>query len=103
MSEQDTVNAILEYLHYVGHYCWRNNTGAFKKQSGGFYRYGKVGSSDILGVHRTNGKMIAIEVKQKGNKPTAFQLDFLTAIQERGGIAGVVHDIDEVKELLNIK
>jgi hypothetical protein len=40
----------LRYLEIRGIYHWRNSTGAVRIGPGRFMRFGKVGSSDILGV-----------------------------------------------------
>ena len=34
MSESDTQRAILDYLTLRKHFCWRNNSGAFKTVNG---------------------------------------------------------------------
>ncbi len=51
MTEHPVQLAILEYLILQGHYVWRNNTGLASYGSRKVH-YGKVGSADILGVHR---------------------------------------------------
>jgi hypothetical protein len=94
MKEQDIVNAIVEYLNYAGHFCWRNNTGAFKTQKG-MYWFGRKGSSDILGVHK-NGRFIAIEVKIGSNKPTIAQDSFLKEVSNRGGYSLVAYGLNDV-------
>jgi hypothetical protein len=99
-TEKDTQKAILEYLTLKGHFVWRNNSGAFKTERGGFYRIGAAGSPDIIGVKKGDGKFIGIEVKSGGVKPTALQEQFLKDINDRGGIGIVAYNIDQVMEIL---
>ena len=99
-TEKETQQSILDYLHLKGHFVWRNNTGAFKTERGGFYRIGMPGSPDILGVKKDDGKFIGIEVKSKGNKLTVLQKSFLDEINKRGGIGMVAYDLDTVMKIL---
>jgi hypothetical protein len=109
--ESDVLKSILEFLAWRKIPSWRNNSGAFggvhiNKQGQAkkwFVRFGKKGSSDILGVLPPNGKMIAIEVKRPGKYATHDQSEFLEEIRESGGLAGVCTSIEDVKELLQIE
>lgn len=98
-TEQEILNAILEYLNRSGHFAWRNNTGGIYKTHGEhqrFFRFGLPGSADILGIQYQTGRFIAIEVKRPGKKPTDLQENFLKIIRHQGGIAMVAHSIDDV-------
>jgi len=94
---------LIEYLSYKNVYIWRNNSGALPDKRGIPVRFGKVGSSDILGVQGGTGKFIAIEVKRPGMsyKPTQPQLDFLQEIHEHGGLAGIATCTNDVDRILN--
>jgi len=83
------------------HFAWRNNTGAHKANYKGvdrYFRFGKVGSGDILGLKRPDGIFFSIEVKRKGEKPTDHQIEFMKTISESGGIAFVATSVDDVVE-----
>lgn len=97
MSEPEKYhqNAALQYLNLRGHFCWRNNTGGFKNPAGHFFRFGKKGSSDILGCSK-DGKSIAIEFKAKGKKPTMEQINFLSNVNKRGGYGILAYSLDDV-------
>ena len=98
-TEQQILNAILEFLNRSGHFAWRNNTGGVYKTHGEhtrFFRFGHPGSADILGIQYFSGKFIAIEVKRPGKEPTELQKNFLNIIKSQGGIAFVAHSIDDV-------
>jgi hypothetical protein len=101
--EQDLVKPALQLLALRGAYVWRNNTGATSGEHQGkrrFIRFGKPGSSDILGV-LPGGRFICVELKRKGNKPTALQRSFLEAVRSAGGAALVVSSLAELDRLLN--
>jgi hypothetical protein len=100
-SEHSIQIAIQEYLTLKGIYCWRNNSGALIDRRGIPVRFGKVGSSDILGISH-DGRFLAIEIKKpKGKyKPTPAQLEFLEAIHKYGGLAGIATSIEDVDKIL---
>ena len=104
--EQDLVHAVINYLNSKGHYVWRNNTGAIVSVYNGikrFIRYGKKGSSDVIGVAK-DGRMMAIECKIEGHKTDKLrfedQLRFLDVVRRRGGIAILAYKIDDVMGVL---
>lgn len=55
-------------------YCWINNTGALKVRES-FIRFGKAGSSDIIGF-TSDGKFLSVEVKTGTGRLTPLQVDF---------------------------
>ncbi|MDD5303084.1 MAG: VRR-NUC domain-containing protein [Elusimicrobia bacterium] len=96
--EGAVLSAILEYLEIRHVFAWRNNTGAVKVEARPgqrFIRFGKRGSSDILGV-LDDGRALAIEVKGPKGKATFEQLDFLAEIAKRGGVAFIARSIEDV-------
>lgn len=97
-SEKETQKAILQYLE-LRHFCFRNNTGASVSEYNGkrrFFRYGKVGSGDILGIQRPGGRFFSIEVKAQGKKPTPAQLEFMGQVNGSGGLAFVAYSVEDV-------
>ena len=94
------VNAVLEFLAAVGIYAWRNNTGAvcLKNPNGRerFVRYGKPGSSDILGI-LPDGRMLAIECKTKTGRLSDKQRDFIEDIRSRHGVAFIARSVEDVE------
>lgn len=107
LTEHQIQNMLIEYLTMRGHFVWRNNTGVTKldytyktgerKGMSGqrFFRAGKKGSADIIGIAK-DGKLIAIEVKKKGGKVSPAQEEFLDRIKEKGGYAIVAYDENDV-------
>jgi hypothetical protein len=98
MSETQLVKSILEVLawKYKGRgKFWRNNTGATKTATGGFVRYGAVGSPDILGVLSPSGRLVCLEVKTTKGKTSPAQEAWLEETKALGAVAAVVRSIDD--------
>ena len=76
---------------------FRNNTGGYKKGDH-FVRYGlAVGSSDLIGILRQNGRFVALEVKVPGKGPEPDQEIFIDFVRREGGFAAVVHSVEEAR------
>lgn len=90
-TETPIQKSILEAFQAIpGVYCWRNSTGGFKAR-GHFFRYGKIGSGDILGWIAPTGRFLTIEVKCPGKKQTDQQREF-HANALRDGCVAIVAD-----------
>ena len=94
--------ACLEYLQLRGIFAWNNPSGAVRIGPGRFMRFGKVGSSDILGV-LPNGKILCVECKAKRGKLSPEQAAFLEKIRGLGGLALVVRGWQELDTTLRQK
>lgn len=102
----------------------RNNSGAFTDETGRLVRFGlgnisntqQIKSSDLIGitevvitpdmVGKTVGVFTAVEVKDEKWKHTKKldareekQNNFLQFVKSKGGIAGFVNKVDDLKEL----
>jgi hypothetical protein len=99
-TEKGTQAAILDYLTLKRIFHWRNNTGAFKPEHGGYVRYGAKGSPDILAVLPPNGRLLGIEVKDVKGKLNDNQLAFKADLERAGGIYLVARSLDDVIEEL---
>jgi len=96
--ESVLVSACLQYLRVKGVFAWRNNTGA--AQVGRRYiRFGSPGSPDIIGVLPGTGRLLGVECKRPGSYARKNQQEFMRRINESGGVAGVVRDLDELEKL----
>jgi len=106
-SEKQIQKAIIEALNYHNCWCWRQNAGMLKLKDGQgrtrVVRVGIKGISDIIGIQRGTGRLIAIEVKtpKRKNKVTFYQRHFLDLIREYGGISGVACSPKEALEIIN--
>jgi hypothetical protein len=90
----------LRYLELRGIYHWRNNTGAVQVRPGQFMRFGKKGSSDILGI-LPGGRLLCVECKaQNGGRLSPEQKQFIADVQKMGALALVVRGWNELDEAL---
>ena len=97
--ESIVLSQCLMYLRVRGIYCWRNNVGA-TKIGNRYMSFGMPGSSDILGI-LPNGKFLAVECKkEKGGILSDKQVEFLNRIKENGGVAVVVHSVNELEKII---
>lgn len=109
MSEQDLVNAIIQYITVIGGVATRLNSGmkvVTDPDSGKQYvfRGSKKGTSDIIGCLPPNGRYLAIEVKdgeKKRKNTTPEQLEYIDHVNAAGGIAFIACDIDDVVRRLD--
>ena len=98
-TETQLVKTCLEWLHIMGIFAWRNNTGAFAREDKGrrrFVRYGEKGSADIIGVGK-QGRFLSVECKLPGRRQTPDQVAFQKKIEDNGGWYYLVHDLDELR------
>jgi len=94
-------------LHPAVQWARRMNAGAMRKQYRNkrgrvrehFVRFGFPGMSDILGQMR-DGRILALETKRKGCKPTDDQQMFIDQVRKGHGVAGVVYSLDDTIELI---
>jgi hypothetical protein len=92
-------SAILRYLKRRGFFVWNNPTGAIQIRPGKFLRFGKVGSSDIIGV-LPDGRFLAVEVKAPNGRLTPEQSAFLEDVRSLGGAAIVTRSFRELDAAL---
>lgn len=99
--EGELVKACLHFLHLRGILAWRCNSGATVAEHKGkrrFIKYQSInGVSDILAV-LDGGKILAVECKNPGNKPSPDQASFLEGVASRGGVAVVAYSVDDVEK-----
>jgi hypothetical protein len=91
--------AILEYLQVRGFFAWNNPTGAVEVRPGQWMRFGKVGSSDILGC-LPGGRFLAIECKAEKGRLSGAQRDFLNEVERLGGLTIVARSFQDVDRAL---
>ena len=94
LKESDLQRQVLDHLSYLGVYCWRNNTGAYKRGRT-WIRYGKVGSADITGILK-DGRRLEIETKTSCGSLSEDQRHFAHAIQRNKGVYLVIRSLEEL-------
>ncbi|WP_010261112.1 VRR-NUC domain-containing protein [Treponema primitia] len=98
--ESKVLRACLKFLEDMGFYVWRNGVGAVQIRPGQFYRFGKPGSSDILGV-LPGGKILAVECKADKGRLSDNQKEFLKAVESLGGVVVVAKGTKDVEKILH--
>jgi hypothetical protein len=97
ISEREITHSIKSLLSQFG--IWHF------KHFGGLYA--PKGIPDIIGIlpdkHTKKGVFFGLEIKVIGGHTSPDQDRVLQNIREAGGIAGVVHNVNEVVELLDLK
>lgn len=101
MLEQHIQRAILELLRWRGIPCYKHQNAGIRKPDGSYIPTHTRGVSDIIGCLPPSGRMLCIEVKRPGGKPTLEQQNFLDTINRAGGLAFVAHSVEEVEEKLH--
>lgn len=111
-DETDVQNETRLRASQRGDRLWRNNSGAFRDDTGRYVRFGlcndspelnkKIKSSDLIGIHprvvtsdmvgSTIGQFLAVECKKpgwkyQGKEREAAQLKYLELVISLGGIA----------------
>ena len=103
IPESAIQKACLEYLRAKRIFAWRVNSGAVTATYNGKTRFvrfnGMPGMSDICGV-LPDGRFLAVEVKREGGKTTPDQQTFLESVTKTGGLAIVVHSVDELDQAI---
>ena len=97
--ESHVLTSCLKYLTTRGIYHWRNSTGAVRIAPGRFIRFGKVGSSDIIGC-LPDGRFLAVECKAPRGRLAPEQSAFLEKIRGLGGVAAMVRGWKELDTVL---
>lgn len=92
-NEKLVQKSIVDYLTLKRYFFYRNNTGAFKTEWGGFVKFGALGSPDIILVNK--GQFVGIECKDK-QKQSDDQKEFQRKLEEAGGLYILAHSIDDL-------
>lgn len=115
-TEAQVLASVLEMCNYhpAVAWCGRYNSGAVRfddnrddtlrwygeTRPARFVRFNNVlGHSDILGMLK-GGRLFAFEVKRPGERATTVQHSFLDQVNRDGGLAAVVHSVDEARAVI---
>ncbi len=93
-----TTTAIITYLNYNGCMARRINTHGIYDAKRQTYRklHGQSkGTSDIIGMQKGSGRLIAIEIKIGNDSLSPEQHGFLNDVEEGGGIAMIAKSFDD--------
>ena len=97
VKEQDIQKGILQYLRLKGVKCWKARSVGIHKADGGYIPLPALerGVADIIGCLK-GGRLLAIEVKRKGNKPTPDQQQFIDDINHLGGLGLIAYSLGDI-------
>lgn len=80
---------------------FRMNVGTGYTQDGRYFSTGvPKGFSDLFGFRKSDGRAVFIEVKTPKGSVADQQLNFLSAMQKAGAIAGICRSAEEAEELI---
>ena len=102
-SEAEILSACLALLakHPKVALSWRQNSGVARFGQR-VVRFSFRGCSDILAILRHSGRLLAIEVKAEGKRPTEDQEAFLQAVRDAGGLACCVTSASQLASFLGL-
>lgn len=90
MLESDIVRSCVKYLKSQGAFVYKSHGSPLQTK----------GLPDLIVCY--HGQFYGIEVKRPGEDATKLQKYVLNEIEQAGGIAAVVHSVEEVKDVLNV-
>ena len=102
MSEKEIQKIILKAIKRHPYVAWAYTTssGYVKGVNGGqMFRVGVPGMSDIMGQMK-DGRLLAIEVKVPGKKPTELQMDFIQLVNQYYGVGGWADNIETAIKII---
>lgn len=95
----------IELLRASGCLAWRNNTGAMPIESASgkrrYLRFGALGSGDIFAVIPPLGQFASIEIKTGADDVRDTQDDWMTNVENVGGLTVVVRTLDDLIAFLD--
>ncbi len=95
--ESEVLKFCLDWLRKHRILCNRNNVGAGKVGTSGFYSYGIRGAGDIMGL-LPNGVHFEVECKHgKGGRLSIAQQQRMRDIRKNNGLYFIVHGIPELE------
>lgn len=117
-TEGDVQALIREAAASMGHYLWRNNSGATTTDTGSYVRFGLGNDSkklndtykspDLVGIRSQVGNLplrpLLIEVKEpgwkwSGNKREVGQLNFMQHAASLGALCGFCQSVDDFRKI----
>jgi len=112
MTEAHVQQQVRLALSRAGVVLFRNNVGAYTDDRGRLVRYGVChpGGADLIGwqpvtvtqemVGSTVAVFCAVEVKGPRGRPTEAQENFIRAVRDAGGRAGIARSADDALQIM---
>ena len=99
-GEAAILKAVQKAAEKMGVHLYRNQVGTYKVEGRWISSGLCVGASDLIGYDST-GRFVAVECKIPGKQASDIQQKFIDRVLYAGGIARVVHSVDELIILVN--
>lgn len=100
LSESNIKRQVQDFLNARGLFWFRQNTGAFKTKTGGFYHFGAIGSPDIFILHK--GLLIGLEIKSPKGKQEPAQKLFGEKMEKNGGLYFIIRSFGDILQVEKI-
>lgn len=103
------VKAVIQYVNARGGYAWRNQSGMLRGEHKGktwVVHMGRVGLPDVMAVWPVRhggalcGRLLAIECKRDGHKPTDAQRAAMDMLRARGALVVLAYSVEDVQRAL---
>lgn len=103
-QEKIVQKQIINWLGYKDIYAIRINSGVIPIRGAGgavrMFRGAPTGTPDIIGVRKKDGRMICVEVKGEGKKPSEAQLLMHETLRSYGAIVIVAYTLADVMKVI---
>lgn len=99
-SEATIQSEILVEANKRGHRLWRSNAGKIKTQQNTFIQLFPKGFPDLVGFRKSDGKFIAIEVKNAKGKLRPEQVKFAEFATKQPIIYGVARSKEDAIKII---
>lgn len=97
---QTQIETFLRYQQNLGKLVYiKNNSGAFSTKKGGFYKFGKKGSSDFL-VFLPMGNTLHLEIKNEKGRQSPDQKKYQAKIESLGHDYKLCRSLEEVQQII---
>lgn len=101
MTESEIQSLILLEASKQGHRLWRSNAGKIKSaHTGTWVKLLPAGFADTFGFRKSDGKFIAIEVKNEKGKMSKEQKQFANMIKNYPVIYGVARSVEDAMHII---
>lgn len=98
-TESTVQKQLKEYLEIMRYTVYRiNNTGIFNKEKNAYIFHGTAGVPDLIALKKGH-KMLFIECKGTGKKPTEEQTEFIDLVNSSTGVMAIcVDSLEKIKK-----
>ena len=99
VAEADVQRDVIAYLSHdyrVG-VVWRMSVGRRGHQA-----FGVRGQADVFALLRPHGRLLALEVKRRGERAEPHQLEWGATVTAAGGVYAVVYSVEDARAAVDV-